>query len=83
MPQPAKRRKLSPEEAIVHWIADTLLSFVSVEHQPFHQVIDAHSGTPSIQCGNTIRSHVMKKADNAYATPRAEIESSCSTIFLT
>jgi hypothetical protein len=79
----SKKPKLLLEESIVHWIADTLLPFVSVEHPSFYQVIEAHGGTPSIRCGDTVKNYVMKKADESYTNLQTELELNCSTIALT
>lgn len=32
----SKKRKLSPEQSLVNWVADTFVPFVSVEHLSFH-----------------------------------------------
>jgi len=82
-PPSSKKPKLSPEESMVHWIADTLLRFVSVEHPSFHQVIEAHGGTPSIRCDDTVKNHVIKKADSSYTNLRTEPELNCFIIALT
>jgi hypothetical protein len=79
----SKRQKLSPEQSLVNWVADTFVPFVSIEHPSFHQVIEAHSGTPSVRCGDTVKNHIMKQADSSYKDLRAELEANCSTISLT
>ena len=79
----SKKRKLSPEQSLVNWVADTFVPFVSIEHPSFHQVIKAHSGTPSVRCGDTVKNHVMKQAEASYNDLRAELEANCSTISLT
>ena len=79
----SKKRKLLLEQLLVNWVADTFVPFVSVEHLSFHQVIEAHGGTPSIRCSDTVKNHTMKQANESYLDLQAELESNCSTISLT
>ena len=79
----SKKRKLSPEQSLVNWVADTFVPFVSIEHPSFRQVIEAHGGTPSIRCADTVKNYVMKQADSSYKDLQAELEANCSTISLT
>jgi hypothetical protein len=79
----SKKQKLSLEQSLVNWVANTFVPFVSIKHPSFHQVIEAYSGTPSIRCGDTVKNYVMKQADSSYKDLRAELKANCSTISLT
>jgi hypothetical protein len=67
----------------VDWVVDTLVPFNSIKHLSFHRMIEAHSGTVSIRCANTVKNHVVKEANTSLTNLRAELEANCLTISLT